>query len=238
MNHHHLSYILHDLPGPSAPRHRGPVLPPPPSTVYAPSASASTSHYTHHHHRMDWRAQAPLYSALFAAPLAPSSWTNAGPSAAAAAPAVFWPPSPPDFLLPFHHYPAKEYDADAPYPVARSDTSSATSRDSDASPAPTPAVAAVVCNAPLVAPVPLPYHSPTFLMYDLPDEDEDLSHPPYTHRPHKRKRARDAEDDGEEEADGEAPAKRRADGAARGAAAMEVRLRHPAAGFSRRNRAR
>lgn len=38
----------------------------------------------------------------------------------------------------------------------------------------------VVCNAPLVAPVPLPYHSPTFLQFDLPDIDADLSHPPYT----------------------------------------------------------
>lgn len=47
----------------------------------------------------------------------------------------------------------------------------------------------VVCTAPLVAPKPLPYHSPTFLQFDLPDDDEDLSHPPYVSRPHKRKRA-------------------------------------------------
>ncbi|GJE90869.1 hypothetical protein PsYK624_070130 [Phanerochaete sordida] len=46
----------------------------------------------------------------------------------------------------------------------------------------------VVCTAPLVAPKPLPYHSPTFLQFDLPDDDEDLSHPPYCSRPHKRKR--------------------------------------------------
>ncbi len=77
--------------------------------------------------------------------------------------------------------------------AARSDTSSVVSRDSDLSPSPVPEVAEVICNAPLVAPIPLPYHSPTFLLYDLPDEDEDLSHPPYTHRPHKRKRAREEE---------------------------------------------
>ncbi|KAG0705374.1 hypothetical protein DFH29DRAFT_294987 [Suillus ampliporus] len=46
----------------------------------------------------------------------------------------------------------------------------------------------VICNVPLIAPRPLPYHSPTFLQFDLPDPDEDLSHPPYTNRPSKRKR--------------------------------------------------
>lgn len=52
-----------------------------------------------------------------------------------------------------------------------------------------------VCNAPLVAPRPLPFTPPTFLQFDsLPDEDEDLSFPPYTHtRRHIRKRHR-AED--------------------------------------------
>ncbi|PSR94130.1 hypothetical protein PHLCEN_2v4558 [Hermanssonia centrifuga] len=55
-------------------------------------------------------------------------------------------------------------------------------------PAVAPESVHVVCNAPLVAPVPLPYHSPTFLQFDLPDDDEDLSHPPYVFRPHKRKR--------------------------------------------------
>ncbi|KAJ7445727.1 hypothetical protein B0H11DRAFT_2249280 [Mycena galericulata] len=52
----------------------------------------------------------------------------------------------------------------------------------------------VVCNAPLVAPIPLPYHSPTFLQFELPDIDEDLSHPPYTRRAAaavKRKRTED-----------------------------------------------
>ncbi|KAF9262127.1 hypothetical protein L218DRAFT_447077 [Marasmius fiardii PR-910] len=47
----------------------------------------------------------------------------------------------------------------------------------------------VICNAPIIAPKPLPYHSPTFLKFELlPDIEEDLSHPPYTQRPSKRKR--------------------------------------------------
>ncbi|KAG5653266.1 hypothetical protein H0H81_001426 [Sphagnurus paluster] len=50
----------------------------------------------------------------------------------------------------------------------------------------------VICNAPLVAPIPLPYHSPTFLQFDLlPDIDQDLSRPPYTCRSFKRKRPSD-----------------------------------------------
>jgi len=49
----------------------------------------------------------------------------------------------------------------------------------------------VVCNVPLVAPVPLPYHSPTFLHFDLPDIGDDLSKPPYTSQAPRRKRAPD-----------------------------------------------
>ncbi|KAJ7261350.1 hypothetical protein B0H12DRAFT_1322106 [Mycena haematopus] len=62
---------------------------------------------------------------------------------------------------------------------------------------PPPRATHVVCNAPLVAPIPLPYHSPTFLQFELPDIDEDLSHPPYTRRQAavKRKRTVDREDD-------------------------------------------
>lgn len=62
---------------------------------------------------------------------------------------------------------------------------------------PPPRTTHVVCNAPLVAPIPLPYHSPTFLQFELPDIDEDLSHPPYTRRTAavKRKRTADREDD-------------------------------------------
>ncbi|KAJ2997660.1 hypothetical protein NUW54_g7109 [Trametes sanguinea] len=75
-----------------------------------------------HPSSMGWFSPAPYYqeqSALFASPLAPSNWTNAAPS------------SPPDFLLPFHHYPHKDHNAGPSYPVLRSETSSAVSRDSD-----------------------------------------------------------------------------------------------------------
>ncbi|EPQ58398.1 hypothetical protein GLOTRDRAFT_110178 [Gloeophyllum trabeum ATCC 11539] len=58
---------------------------------------------------------------------------------------------------------------------------------SDLSPSPAPQ------RVPLLAPKPLPYHSPKFLQFELPDEDEDLSHPPYI-RPSKRKRVDEDED--------------------------------------------
>ncbi|RPD66006.1 hypothetical protein L226DRAFT_566488 [Lentinus tigrinus ALCF2SS1-7] len=231
----HLDCLLHDLPARSYP---APVLPPPPPTMHNHRSSFYPS---------DWRPQAPQ-SSFFAGALAPSSWTNAGPSHAPS----LWPNGPPEFLLPFHHYSTRDYDA-AGYSLARSDTSSAVSRDSDLSPS--PEVAEVVCNAPLVAPIPLPYHSPTFLLYDLPDDDEDLSHPPYTHRPHKRKRARDEDDENADAHDAHpVPAKRRsiAEGsqhwsssagqwgssAAPLSLAPVTALRHPATAFSRRNRAR
>ncbi|KAG2752175.1 hypothetical protein P692DRAFT_20773138 [Suillus brevipes Sb2] len=66
--------------------------------------------------------------------------------------------------------------------------SSPCSSDLSPSSSPEPVTIRVVCDVPLLAPRPLPYHSPTFLKFDLPDPDEDLSHPPYTHRPPKRKR--------------------------------------------------
>ncbi|KAF8078111.1 hypothetical protein FPV67DRAFT_34616 [Lyophyllum atratum] len=72
------------------------------------------------------------------------------------------------------------------FPPSPSDTSSTSSADILP-----PQSLHVVCNAPLVAPIPLPYHSPHFLQFDLPDIDQDLSHPPYTRRSSKRKRASD-----------------------------------------------
>jgi len=47
-----------------------------------------------------------------------------------------------------------------------------------------------VCDVPLLAPRPVPYTSPTFLQFDyLPEDDEDLSYPPYTHsRKHRKRR--------------------------------------------------
>ncbi|PCH38268.1 hypothetical protein WOLCODRAFT_161441 [Wolfiporia cocos MD-104 SS10] len=105
-----------------------------------------------------------------------------------------WSLGPPDFLLPYQYHggiiePHDHPSPDAAFSPSLSETSSIHSWESDPSPA--PEFTHVVCNAPLVAPVPLPYHSPTFMQFDLPDDDEDLSHPPYTARPHKRKREDD-----------------------------------------------
>ncbi|KAG2360870.1 hypothetical protein BDR07DRAFT_1486536 [Suillus spraguei] len=91
----------------------------------------------------------------------------------------------------------------AQFPPSPSETCSSFS--TDLSPSPEPVTIRVVCDVPLQAPRPLPYHSPTFLKFDLPDPDEDLSHPPYTHRPSKRKR--DHNDD--HDIDHHVPLKRR-----------------------------
>ncbi|KAH9997494.1 hypothetical protein BJV77DRAFT_1065119 [Russula vinacea] len=65
-----------------------------------------------------------------------------------------------------------------------------------APPTPAPEFLHVVCNAPLLAPKPLPYRPPAFLdNFELPDPDEDLSHPPYTRSSSKRKRTQDGQDD-------------------------------------------
>jgi hypothetical protein len=67
-----------------------------------------------------------------------------------------------------------------------------------APPTPAPGFLQVVCNAPLLAPKPLPYRPPAFLdSFELPDPDEDLSRPPYTRSSSKRKRThtRDSQDD-------------------------------------------
>jgi hypothetical protein len=80
---------------------------------------------------------------------------------------------------------------DLELPSSPSDTCS--SAYSDLSPSPSPSIH-VVCDIPVVAPRPLPYHSPTFLQFDLPDIDEDLSRPPYTRGPAKRKRESEEED--------------------------------------------
>lgn len=59
-------------------------------------------------------------------------------------------------------------------PVSLYETCMTPSQDQDA-----PYVA--ICDVPLVAPRPLPFTPPTFLQFDhLPEEDEDLSFPPYT----------------------------------------------------------
>ncbi|KAI0341843.1 hypothetical protein BDW22DRAFT_1346116 [Trametopsis cervina] len=108
---------------------------------------------------------------------------------------------PPAQLLPY-----QQYAVPVPVPPLGAIHNTRCATTTSASPSmscdtPKPSVVHVICNAPLLAPKPLPYHSPTFLHFDLPDDDEDLSHPPYVSRPHKRKRA---SDDDEEGADGDA----------------------------------
>ncbi|KAF7322560.1 hypothetical protein HMN09_00034500 [Mycena chlorophos] len=83
-------------------------------------------------------------------------------------------------------------------PPSPTDTcASFASSSSSSSWSPPPRPTHVVCNAPLLMPRPLPYHSPTFLTFEsLPEIEDDLSYPPYTTRSRtaaKRKRA--AEDD-------------------------------------------
>lgn len=101
-----------------------------------------------------------------------------------------------EVLPAFHHgvdlTPSSIQGVVADVPPSPTDLSS---NASESGPSPGPDFVHAVCNAPLVAPVPLPYHSPTFLQFDLPDDDEDLSHPPYVSRPHKRKRESDDEDE-------------------------------------------
>jgi hypothetical protein len=91
------------------------------------------------------------------------------------------------------YFPFPELDV----PPSPTDTCSSFSTDSapPTSPSPPPESIHVVCKVPVIAPVPLPYHSPTFLQFDLPDVEEDLSHPPYTQRLRSAsKRKRDNED--------------------------------------------
>ncbi|KAG7086595.1 hypothetical protein E1B28_002540 [Marasmius oreades] len=80
-----------------------------------------------------------------------------------------------------------------PSPQSDASSSPSTSTTSITPPLPPPRrpqqALHVICNAPIIAPKPLPYHSPTFLKFELlPDIEEDLSHPPYIQRPSKRKR--------------------------------------------------
>ncbi|KAN0128465.1 hypothetical protein V8E53_013672 [Lactarius tabidus] len=90
-----------------------------------------------------------------------------------------------------------------PIPVLESSPMSTSSKPGSpmstlAPPTPAPGFLQVVCNAPLLAPKPLPYRPPAFLdSFELPDPDEDLSRPPYTRSSSKRKRThtRDGQDD-------------------------------------------
>jgi len=152
-------------------------------------------------HHPQLQASAPLQPPSFAPPQSwypmPDSYLFSGAASADLLSSLSrWNLGPPQFLLPHHHY-AQDYEQEYAAPEAApgfspapSDSSSVLSWDTTPSPAPVSEPLHVTCNAPLVAPVPLPFHSPFFLQYDdLPDLDEDLSHAPYTHRPQKRKRS-------------------------------------------------
>ncbi|OBZ75244.1 hypothetical protein A0H81_04429 [Grifola frondosa] len=124
-----------------------------------------------------------------------------------------WPSSPPDFLLPYHHGALNPFYLFAPRRIiSRSSLRHLLVRLVRVAPA--RRRTGRVHRAPRRARA-TPISLPTFLQYDLPDDDEDLSHPPYTSRPHKRKRAA-ADDDDDEGADAESSisrGKRRALGA-------------------------
>ncbi|KAF8831685.1 hypothetical protein F5879DRAFT_951050 [Lentinula edodes] len=96
------------------------------------------------------------------------------------------------WILPAWQWVPPSYPAYVPnleFPPSPSDNGSSASSELSFTPPPQPQSLHVICNAPLIAPKPLPYHSPTFLKFELlPELDEDLSHPPYTQRPSKRKR--------------------------------------------------
>ncbi|PCH38264.1 hypothetical protein WOLCODRAFT_161438 [Wolfiporia cocos MD-104 SS10] len=134
---------------------------------------------------------------------------------------ALWPLSPPDALPPIQYNGGTTESHDHPSPDAACELLSpiniqlsSSDRGSpilpslfetcyihswESDPSPASDFTHVECNAPLVAPVPLPCHSPTLMQIDLPDDDEDLSH---TTLPHKRKREDDMGAD-------ELPSKRR-----------------------------
>lgn len=91
---------------------------------------------------------------------------------------------------PLCRLPGKRSQSNIVSAVSSSPSDTCSSVYSGISPSPSPSIH-VVCDIPVVAPRPLPYHSPTFLQFDLPDIDEDLSRPPYTRAPAKRKRETD-----------------------------------------------
>ncbi|KAI0705847.1 hypothetical protein BC835DRAFT_347454 [Cytidiella melzeri] len=167
--------------------------------------------FTPHHTAQDMSRQAhshPDAATWWASPrdLYPVMSVAAFPSMAFSAPAYPCPP----VQLPLQQYAIPPLAAIHNTRCAAISSPSVMS-DTDASPKPSPdpQFVHVVCNAPLLAPKPLPYHSPTFLQFDLPDDDEDLSHPPYVSRPHKRKRAEDEDEAADSATEEPAAMKRR-----------------------------
>jgi hypothetical protein len=165
-----------------------------------------------------WASDAPSYGSQLAGPSTlylpvPHTFTFTMPYPSTQVRRPTWAPEPPhNFTLGTNSAPQAQLQQKVPtrpclspllieelpefkFPPSPTDTCS--SRSSALTPPP-PSMASrveprVVCAVPLVAPRPLPYHSPRFLQFDdLPDMSEDLSHPPYVQR-QKRKREDDDE---------------------------------------------
>ncbi|TFL07710.1 hypothetical protein BDV98DRAFT_652599 [Pterulicium gracile] len=156
---------------------------PPRSQAQSLSSSSSAQNYLPSWNRyMPSQPQLPQWQYAQAAlpPLNVPSGSGTGSSRGLAHLAPDGPKSVPTLIpeLGFSPTPSEDYYSD----VLPSPTGSPESQLSDM------AEIHVVCNAPLVAPIPLPRHLPTLFSCELPDIDEDLSHPPYM-RPYKRKRA-------------------------------------------------
>ncbi|KAL5533204.1 hypothetical protein ACEPAF_4980 [Sanghuangporus sanghuang] len=138
------------------------VIPPSPSHCAEPS-STSTSHLS--------------YGEVFAWP---SMWFDVPSISTSASPQSQFQLAPPleplidmyDTLPDLIHSDAKTPDAS---PVS-------SLRDACTTPAQENTTQVAICDVPLLAPRPLPFTPPAFLQFDcLPDEDEDLSFPPYTY---------------------------------------------------------
>jgi len=95
-----------------------------------------------------------------------------------------------------HNFPSSPLSScpDLDYPSSPTDSCSSVSVRTDPSPSSPPYVH-VVCDVPLVVPKPRPYRCLTPLEFELPNEDQDLSHPPYTTQPPSSKRKRSQSDD-------------------------------------------
>ncbi|ETW85720.1 hypothetical protein HETIRDRAFT_457467 [Heterobasidion irregulare TC 32-1] len=174
----------------------------PPAYTHHPASSYPYYHHhpyyyppTQHAWPMHWRH--PYQPAHGPSSMKQTQYSNAvaGPSTLLSLPQ---PPLRPTLHIPEH--------LSVPGLVLSSPSAPNSPTSTDAPPTPSPEFVHVVCNAPLVAPKPVLYRPPAVLQFqlELPDPDEDLSHPPYTR---KRKRSRDEPED---EKPGRTSTKRRA----------------------------
>ncbi|THH20361.1 hypothetical protein EW146_g985 [Bondarzewia mesenterica] len=182
-----LSSLSLSLPDPLDAWYNHPQSSLPPTTAW-PYSHPSQYAPVHPSWPMHWRYPPPQ-------PVAGPSSIKPTQMWQASYPPTLLPPQPPQ--LHALHIPdylsVPELDLSSP-----SAPNSPTSTD-DAPPTPSPEFVHVVCNAPLVAPKPVVYRPSAVLQFqfELPDPDEDLSHPPYTATRSKRKRTREEHDDGQ-----------------------------------------